>query len=120
MISDFQKIRVDTKAYLSKYQKIQKTYHKTRSHFKKSIAMLTERGHKVGKALNCKGVRRHFANALGNVCYNRFTTYHTAYVAWLLIGSGIFLFFLSLVKLLDVVTHSVDGGDQLGFELGGL
>lgn len=82
--------------------------------------MMTSKGHNVARALNCKGMREHFVNALGNVCYNKFSTYNTAYVSWLMIASGVLLFMLSLVKMLDIVKHSAEGGSQLGFELGGL
>jgi hypothetical protein len=120
LTTDYQKIRQESKAYLLRYKSIQKFYHTGRNKFQRSIKLMTEKGHNVGKALNCKGMREHFINALGSVCYSDFSTYHTFYVAWLLISSGFVLFLLYLVKLLDVVSHSVEGGEQLGFELGGL
>lgn len=65
-------------------------------------------------------MRPHFINTLGHVCYDKFSTYNMAYVGWLMIISGVLLFLLSLVKIVDILSHSIEGGEQLGFELGGL
>ena len=116
----FERITRDTKAYMSKYKKIQKGYHKARNHFQNSVKLIDHQGNKISQALNCKGMRPHFVNALGHVCYDKFSTYNMAYVGWLMIISGVLLFLLSLVKIVDILTHSIEGGESLGFELGGL
>lgn len=81
---------------------------------------MVDNGEMISRAFNCKGMRDHVLNALGNVCYSDVATYNLAYSGWSLMACGFLLFFLSLVKLLDVVAHSAkEGGDKLGFELGG-
>ena len=117
---DYQRIRSDVKTYLKRYNNIRNTYKRGRQQFKRSIKLLTDNGHNIANALNCKGMREHFINALGSVCYSKFSTYNIFYVGWLLISCGFLLFMLSLVKLLDVVGHSAKGGEGLGYELGGL
>jgi len=123
MRRDFKKIRTHVKKFIGKFHKIEKFYKRNKKRFEKSIGKYEEMGKSVDKIMDCRGLRGPARMAIGNSCFHPNSIYETTYSAFFVIFAGIILFFLTVLRLTEIVKFIADsdGDNQIeGMELGGV